>query len=115
MCFPISIGWQCFTDFPAFLQHPGIYLLALPSLSANGCCLTWRCRGFLWELLLLLPESPFLKVSQSHVQKGCSAGEAVFIPPQHFGIYLILRNHELWTYLQHWIQSRQLLDELPSR
>lgn len=41
----------------------------------------WRWMDFLWELLLLLPESPFLKVSQSHGQKGCSTGEAIFYIP----------------------------------
>lgn len=57
--------------------------------------------------------SPFLKVSQAYVQKGCSAGEAVFIPPQHFCIHLILGNHELRTHLLPWMQYRQLLDEFP--
>lgn len=35
MCLPISIGRQCFPDFPPLLQHPGVYLLALFSLPVN--------------------------------------------------------------------------------
>lgn len=109
-----SIGWQGFTDCLPLLWHPDVFLLTLPSLPASASC--WRWRDFLWVFsgsCFSFYQALLSCRSQSRIQKDCASGKAAFTTSQHYCIHLLWDNHELWTHLQPWMQSRLLLDELP--